>query len=78
MNSSFSCVNAQQQQTYEEYGKFELRNCVNKKFESNAISFLNFRIRTPFTWNTSQSSTGENRRSIDCLFLEFLSTLFEC
>ena len=47
MNSSFSCVNAQQEQTCEESGKFELRNCVNKKFESNAISFLHFRIRTP-------------------------------
>ena len=44
MNSSFSCVNAQQEQTCEESGKFELRNCVNKKFESNAISFLNFQF----------------------------------
>ena len=44
MNSSFSCVNAQQEQTCEESGKFELRNCVNKKFESNAISFLNYQF----------------------------------
>ena len=44
MNSSFSCLNAQQEQTCEESGKFELRDCVIKKFESNAISILNFQF----------------------------------
>ena len=37
-------MNAQQEQTCEESGKFELRNCVNIKFESNAISFLNYQF----------------------------------
>ena len=37
-------MNAQQEQTCEESGMFELRNCVNKKFESNAISFLNYQF----------------------------------
>ena len=68
MNSSFS-FNAEQEQTCKESGKFELRNCVNTKFESNANSFLNFRIRTPFNGTLRTGALVETDVRLTACFL---------